>query len=615
MSLLSLSFVFVLTAVSVIAGQESPVNQPVTASPSIAADDQNSPVRNFDEAIDRAINNEKLLVRRLSDKEPVIETYVQEMKVDGDLGFVPKNDFYFLGQLDMKKGIVDKSFLPQSNKLGFFPRLIKDIFTTEYNAGGFADEMFLDGGNLDRTHYGYEYVRREFLGDVRCLVVDIKPLKSPGRHRFEGRIWLEDRDFNIVRFNGRYMPNPSHEFSHFDSWRVSTGALWLPSFIFAQDEGYKFGPINTSPMRAQTRLWDYERARERADQAFANMTVDVPQGVKDDSAAAAENAPLTQHRLFEEQASTNIIDRLQRAGLVSPEGEVDQVLDTVLNNIMVTNNVNLDPQIHARILLTTPLESVSVNHTVLVSRGLIDVLPDESSLAAVLAHELAHIVLGHSINTKYAFADRLLFDDPAILKKLKVARTEEEEKAADDKALELLKNSPYAANLPKVGLFLRMLSERSDEVPHLIRPLLGNKMSDKHRDLRMGGLMDSAPELKIRDKGQISALPLGSRIKMDPWSDQIRLIKSQSVALANAKEKLPFQITPFMLHLTREDWSASAPPQQVQPVANVTPTSSATVPAATAPVMPTSASPAPSTPASSTPPMSTTLTTTPPNHL
>jgi hypothetical protein len=178
-------------------------------------------------------------------------------------------------------------------------------------------------------------------------------------------------------------------------------------------------------------------------------------------------------------------------------------------------------------------------------------------------------VLGHSIDTRYAFADRLLFDDPMIIKKIKVARTEEEEKAADAKALELLKNSPYSANLAKVGLFLRMLSARSDDVPHLIKPLLGNKMSDKHKDLRMAGLMDAAPELKIRDKDQISALPLGSRIKMDPWSDQIRLIKTQNVVLANAKEKLPFQVTPFMLHLTREDWSASAPANE--PVATVTP--------------------------------------------
>jgi hypothetical protein len=96
-------------------------------------------------------------------------------------------------------------------------------------------------------------------------------------------------------------------------------------------------------------------------------------------------------------------------------------------------------------------------------------------------------------------------------------------------------------------------------------------MSDKHKDLRLSGLMDAAPELKIRDKNQISALPLGSRIKMDPWSDQLRLIKAQSVTLANANEKMPFQVTPFVLHLTREDWSSTAP---AQPVANVAPQAS-----------------------------------------
>ncbi len=548
--------------------------------PAAPVDEQAPSVRNFNEAVDRAIANETLLIRRLRDKKPIIETYVQEMKVDGDLGFVPKNDFYFLGELDMKKGVLDKSFLPQPSKLALLPHLIRDIFTTEYNAAGFADEIFLDEGHLDREHYQFEYVRREFLGEVRCLVVDITPLKGAGKRHFAGRIWLEDHDYNVVRFNGRYVPYPAHEFSHFDSWRVNTGALWLPAFIYAQDEGYKFGPVKTMPMRAQTRLWDYERLRERSDQAFTNMTVDVPQGVKDDAApAAAENTPLNQQRLFEEQAATNVVDRLQRAGLVSPEGEVDQVLDTVLNNLMVTNNISLDPGVHARIMLTTPLETVNLNHTILISRGLIDVLPDESSLAAVLAHELAHIVLGHPVDTKYAFSDRLLFDDPQVIKRLTLARKADEEDAADQKAMEILKKSPYGANLPKVGLFLRMLSARSEDVPHLIRPLLGNKLSDKrHKDLRLAGLMDTAPELKERDKNQISALPLGSRIKMDPWSDQLRLIKSQSVPLVTAKEKMPFEITPFVLHLTRDDWSDQGPrqTQAVQPVANVAPTSPST---------------------------------------
>lgn len=54
----------------------------------------------------------------------------------------------------------------------------------------------------------------------------------------------------------------------------------------------------------------------------------------------------------------------------------------------------------ARVILTSPLETFSVGSTIIVSRGLLDVFPDEASLAMVLSHELADIVLGHNLGTK-----------------------------------------------------------------------------------------------------------------------------------------------------------------------------------------------------------------------
>ena len=56
-------------------------------------------------------------------------------------------------------------------------------------------------------------------------------------------------------------------------------------------------------------------------------------------------------------------------------------------------------------LLTSALESLTVGDTIVVSRGLLDVLPDEGSLGMTLAHELSHIALGHRINAKFAFND------------------------------------------------------------------------------------------------------------------------------------------------------------------------------------------------------------------
>lgn len=519
-----------------------------------------APAQNFEEVMDRAINREHILINKLKSKAPVIETYIQEVKTDEDLGVVPHGDRYFLGKLDLHNGVGDASFIPLPSGWRSIPKKVESLVQRQYFPRGFAYMMWIDQGAFDRAHYNFEYVRREFLGDVRCIVVDVRPKQDAGKDRFEGRVWIEDEGYNIVRFNGVYVPLHDHKHSHFDSWRVNAGpGLWLPAYIYTQESSHGSMPLKTPAFRAQTRLWNYEEQRERSEEAFTNIQVDIPQGVKDQSVAGStDNSPVQEQRLFERQAEDNIIDRLQDAGLVAPKGEVDQVLETVLNNLMVTNNLNPEPGVRVRVLLTTPLESAPVGHTILISRGLIDVLPDEASLAAVIAHELAHIMLDHEVNTVYAFTDRLMFDDPDVLKHVNMARTQAEEEAADTKALEFLKKSPYADKLPRVGLFLRQLSARSDEVPHLIKPLLGNRMADTKKDLRMASLTEMSPELEVRSVDQVAALPLGSRVRMNPWNDNLYLMKTHNVPLMSAKEKLPFEVTPFMLHLTREPNTAPA---------------------------------------------------------
>jgi hypothetical protein len=47
-------------------------------------------------------------------------------------------------------------------------------------------------------------------------------------------------------------------------------------------------------------------------------------------------------------------------------------------------------------------------------------------------------------------------------------------------------------------------------------------------------------------------LPLGGRIKMDPWSDKIEMLKSKPVGAVAEREKMPFEVTPFILYLTRQ---------------------------------------------------------------
>jgi hypothetical protein len=260
---------------------------------------------------------------------------------------------------------------------------------------------------------------------------------------------------------------------------------------------------------------------------------------------------------------------LQNAGLLAPEGDVDKILQTVVNNLEVTNNIELSRPVRTRVMLTCPLETFSVGNTIIVSRGLIDVLPDEASLAMVLSHELAHIVLGHNLGSKYAFNDRMLFSDESTYENLGFRHVPEEEAAADKKAIDLLKNSPYSRKLDTAGLFLKELSTRQAALSALLHPHLGNSLADsKGGVMRMAGLMTSAPALDANKLDQITALPLGGRVKMNAWDDHVELIKTAPVAITSARDKMPFEVTPFFPRLTRY---ASGGPGSPTSAANAAP--------------------------------------------
>ncbi|HEX6546753.1 MAG TPA: M48 family metalloprotease [Bryobacteraceae bacterium] len=532
----------------------------VTAPPSDLT--SSAPARvahSADQAVDFAIASENALDQKLREMQPVVETYIQQMQPDEALGAVPKADNYFLGRLDLSRGVSDDSFIPLPGGWGHTLSSLASLGklgNAQFMARGFAQMVVMDDGGFNKGNYNFQYLRREFLGDVRCIVYQVTPKKEAGRGRFIGRMWVEDRDYNIVRFNGTYTSAArDNQYVHFDSWRVNTGAnLWLPAFIYSE-EGIVQASAHKLSFKAQTRLWAYQSQKDREREEFTNITVDTPQGVDDKSAQAADAAPVESMRMWQHEAEDNLLDRLQAAGILAPRGDVDKVLQTVLDNLEITNKINVQPEVRVRVMMTTPMESVYVGHTIVVSRGMIDVLPDEASLAAVIAHQLGHILLGHQLDTGFAFGDRVIFNDDQTLRKVDLARSESEEEAADKKALELLKNSPYNAKLANVGLFLRTLSARSQELPHLLQPLLGNGMEAGAGDIRMGSLMANAPELKLESITQISALPLGTRVKIDPWSSRLTLVKSHGVALLSATEKKPLEITPLMIHLTRQPTS------------------------------------------------------------
>jgi hypothetical protein len=519
---------------------------PAQASPSLPA-----AALSFDQVLDHVVQREHLFLAQMRHMHPMVETYLQDMKNDASGNGTPVHDSYFLGRFDLADGPEDTSFIGQP---GFGRRVLTKmtgVYSLHYLPLGFAQMVLLDT-DFQKKYYNFNFIRREFLGEVRCLVIDVQPKEGQKTARFMGRIWVDDQEYNIVRFNGTYYPQPKMSFFfHFDSWRLNLRpGMWLPAYIYTEENNFKTGLTKNLHFKAQTRLWGYDLKALSRNEEFTQILVDSPQSIKDQSDAAADATPVVAERMWEKQAEDNAVDRLQKIGLLAPPGELDKILGTVVNNLLVTNNIDLQGDVRCRVLLTAPLESFTIGHTIVVSRGLLDVLPDEASLAMVLAHELSHIVLGHRLDTRLAFNDKLLFPDEDSFKRLDFKRNPADEEAADTKALELLKNSPYKDKLGNAGLFLKALQEKAPELPNLIRPHLGNSVTEG-KTIRMSVLLESAPALDQKRVDQIAALPLGGRIKVDPWTDQVELSKAKPVALTSAREKMEFEITPVFPYLTR----------------------------------------------------------------
>ena len=510
-----------------------------------------------DQVIDRMIEREQALVKNLDSYDPVVETYLQEMRPDQQLGSVPDSDRYFLGRLDVMNED-ERSFLGKTSRFKKILGGVKRTYSMQYNPVGFSWMILADRDDFDRKHYDFKYARREFLGDIRCIVFDVLPRKGSGNGRFTGRVWAEDQNFNIVRLNGTYS-NAGHSqyFFHFDSWRLNMQpGLWLPAYVYSEESNMHYGIHREVSFKAQTRLWGYNLKHEGRESELTQVLVDSP-GVKDQSAASQDATPVQSQRLWEQQAENNVLEKLQRAGLVAPSSDMDKVLETVVNNLEITNNIDNSWPVRCRVLLTAPLESFHVGHTIVVSRGLLDTLPDEASLAMVLSHELGHIVLGHKTDSKFAFSDRMLFSDEATYQKFGFSHSDQEELSADKKAIELLQKSPYKDKMASAGLFLKALASRTS-LSGLLTPHLGNPLANAKGVLRMPELMTSAPALEAGKLDQIPALPLGGRVKIDPWSDRAELTKAPAVPLASAREKMIFEVTPVFPHLSRQGLDANA---------------------------------------------------------
>ncbi|HET7103606.1 MAG TPA: hypothetical protein VFI20_05925 [Terracidiphilus sp.] len=551
--------------------------------------------------VQKAIAREKVTINNIRERMPLVETYIQDTQPDAQLYEVPVGDEYVLSRVDFGKAFYDKTFTPRTKQQdqGFFKGSLSAITSLTkllgldrhftYNPTGFMQMMFLDPTSFDQEHYAFNFVRKEFLGSVRTSVFDVHP-KVSGMGRFFGRVWIEDQDGNVVRFNGTYTgprsEDESRYYFHFDSWRMNLQpGLWLPVEIYVE-ESHRTQDEKSPGLKAQTRFWGYSLKLPTRESENVSMRVEDAVDKSDDS---QDVSPLQATRQWVAQAEDNVIDRLVQAGLVAPltpDGYETKVLDQIVVNLAVPNNLAFSTPVHCRVLLTDTIEATTVGNTILISKGLLDTLPNEESIASVVALELAHVALGHHIDTGYAFNDRLMFPDESTFQRIDMYHTDADNEAASKEAMKYLEASMYKDKLASAGLYWEQLADRGKQLKALTTPKLGDSLLRADGTPWMDALARMAPKINWNDLAQIPALPLGSWLKVDPWSDRVQMLNAKRYAPMNARDKMPLEVTPIYFKLKRFEEADTTPPangqqEQQQPAGQSAPAASS--PASNAP--------------------------------
>jgi hypothetical protein len=563
--------------------------------------------------IDKAILREAAVIKTVKDRAPLVETYIQNMRPDPILGQVPDSDEHFLGRVEFNKIIGDTAYEvnkatskgeSKDGKLGFLKHSVSFIgglggsLHLTFHEAGFVQMLLMDSKDFNRQQYAFGFVRNDFLGNTPTAVFDVTPISGKRAFgRFFGRIWVETRNGNVVRFNGDFSGTEQdhREFYHFDSWRTNVQPdLWLPTAFYVEESDPK-SVSRTLKFKAINHVWGY--VLKVPEKESENTSMDVV-GATDVSNEAQDISPLGAQRAWVQQAEDNVVERLFQAGLLDAPSEFDKTLEALAGNILAYNNITLSRPIRCRTLLTEPLESLAIGNTIVISKSLLDttavVTADGAqqmgNLNAILAFQIAHIILAHRLDTKYAFNDRLLFPTNAVFNRIPMHHTDADNAAAAKKAIELLNAKELADGQQYFGLYLQQLQQRVKELKALNEPMIGDGLvkSDTDPTFWLAPLMTKGSKLDMANLKQQAAMPLSSFLRFDPWTDQVITMHAAFEPLLSPADKMPFEVEPVYLKLAY--YKAPADPAAA-PGAAPAPADSTVAPTPAATAAPTAAAP------------------------
>ncbi|MDT7604421.1 MAG: hypothetical protein QOF61_2418 [Acidobacteriota bacterium] len=91
------------------------------------------------------------------------------------------------------------------------------------------------------AQYDFKLVGTEKVDELGTYVFDVQPKAMPNPKKskdrfFQGRIWIDDQDFMLVKARGKGVPEGKEAFPVFDYYREHDGRYWVPSLVSANDQ-------------------------------------------------------------------------------------------------------------------------------------------------------------------------------------------------------------------------------------------------------------------------------------------------------------------------------------------------------------------------------------------
>src|SRR5947209_2172464 len=152
-------------------------------------------------------------------------------------------------------------------RITFFPQptLTEVSFTNEdlEDLGG-VQPFALEASKLGQ--YDFTYVGTEKVDELNTYVFDVAPKfvpKKVSERFFEGRIWVDQQDSQIVKTRGKGVPEGKQRFPVFETYREQIdGKYWFPTYTYADDQ-LVFNGGTIVHFRMRITFTDYERFRAR----------------------------------------------------------------------------------------------------------------------------------------------------------------------------------------------------------------------------------------------------------------------------------------------------------------------------------------------------------------